>query len=188
MSTNTQLVTTVATINNQQIIIIENGEKRVAVKPICEALGIDFSGQLQRLKRDEILNSTMVTVTTVGGDGKDREMVTIPFKFVFGWLFTIDHKQVKEGVREAVIRYKMECYDALYAHFTELDEYLKFRTQLAEQVWDQVEAARDDFKDAKAKLERLKVEFAEARALTIDTYRQKKAQLELQFDEEKGGE
>ena len=32
---------TVAKINNVEIIIIENGEKRVAVKPICQALGID---------------------------------------------------------------------------------------------------------------------------------------------------
>jgi len=35
-------VSTVAKVNNTEIVIIENGEKRVAIKPICDALGVDF--------------------------------------------------------------------------------------------------------------------------------------------------
>ena len=43
-------ITTVAKINKTNILVIEkNGEKRIAIKPICEALGVDFSGQLQRI-------------------------------------------------------------------------------------------------------------------------------------------
>lgn len=38
---------TVAKVNKVDITIIQNGEKRVAVRPICDALGIDFSAQLQ---------------------------------------------------------------------------------------------------------------------------------------------
>jgi hypothetical protein len=30
----------------------------------------------------------------VATDGKKREMVTIPYRFVFGWLFTINSKNV----------------------------------------------------------------------------------------------
>lgn len=175
--------TAVAKINNTEILIIQtNGEKRIAIKPICDALGIDFSSQLQRIKRDEILSSTMVMVTTVGGDEKQREMATIPFKFAFGWLFTIDTSKVREEAKEQVINYKLECYEALYSHFTELDDYLKYRNELAEQIWDQVEAAREDFKMAKTRLETLKVEFAEARKMTFEDF--KNRQLQMQFPED----
>lgn len=178
------MVTTVATINNQQIIVIENGEKRVAVKPICEALGVSIQGQLERLKSDPILSSTIKTSLTVGADGKQREMVTIPFKYVFGWLFLIDSRNVKEEARELVLKYQMQCYDALYKHFTELDDYMKYRQQLAESVWDKVEEAREDFKQTKNRLENLKVQFAEARALTFEQYRQIVKQMPIEFPSE----
>lgn len=179
-----EAITAVAVVNGQQIVVIENGEKRVAVKPICDALGIDFSSQLQRLKRDEILSSTMVIITTVGGDDKNREMVTIPFKYVFGWLFTIDHAKVRPEVKDAVIRYKLECYDALYSHFVELDDYMKVRAKIVDQKIDVLEEAREVFRNAQKKIEQAKIELEQARSMTINDYRQMKAQMVLQFPEE----
>ncbi|MDD4375135.1 MAG: phage antirepressor N-terminal domain-containing protein [Bacteroidales bacterium] len=182
-------VTTVATINKTQIVVIENGEKRVAVKPLCEALGIDFSAQLQRLKRDEILSSVVVMITTTGSDGKQYEMVTIPYKYAFGWLFTIDTSKVRPEAKDFVLKYKMECYDALYNHFVELDEYIKYRDELSAQIYLKVEAARDDFKLAKNKLEEYKEEFAAARKLTLEDWREQRKQLEIDFENsEEGGE
>ncbi len=177
------MVSTIATINNSKIVVIENGEKRVAVKPICQALGIDYSRQLKKLKEDEILSSVVGAMPTTGTDGKTYEMVTIPFKFVFGWLFRINSAKVKPEAKDAVLKYQLECYNALYDHFTELDEYLKYRTELAENVWDQVEEARDGFKLAKNRLENLKREFSEARALSLADYKQVKAQLAINFEE-----
>lgn len=180
--------TTVATINGQQILVIENGEKRVAVKPICEALGVSIQGQLERLKSDPILSSTVKTSFTVGADKKEREMITIPFKFVFGWLFRIDSRNVKEEARESVLRYQLECYDALYNHFTEVDEYLKYRQELSERIFDKVEAAREDFKTAKSRLETLKEMFNNARALTLEDFRERRNQLEIDFSfDQEGG-
>lgn len=176
--------TTVARINNVDIVVIENGEKRVAVKPICEALGVDFSAQLQRLKTDPILSSTVGIIPTVGGDGKDREMVTIPFKFVFGWLFLIDSRKVNEDARETVMRYQLECYNSLYKHFIELDEYLKFRNDMAEQKFLEVEKYRDDFKNAKTNLDKAKEEFAEIRALTFEKYRALNNQIAMSFPDQ----
>jgi len=182
------MVSTVATINNSKIVVIENGEKKVAVKPICQALGINYTTQLERLKNDPILGPLVIPQKgTTGADGKQYEMMTIPFKYVFGWLFRIDSRNVKEESREFVLKYQMECYDALYNHFTELDEYLKYRQEFAESVFDQVEDARDNFKLAKTRLEHLKREFAEARAFTLEDYRQVKAQTTLEFPEEVEG-
>jgi hypothetical protein len=173
--------TSVAKVNNVDIIIIENGEKRVAVKPICEALGIAHQSQIERLKSDPILSSVVTLSVTTGVDGKRYEMVTIPFKYVFGWLFRIDSRNVKETAKEAVERYQLECYDALYFHFTELDDYLKYRTELAELKFEEVERYRDDFKETKARLEKAKEEFAEIRALTLEKYRAIQAQYKIEF-------
>ena len=81
-------LTTVAKVNGVDILIIEGDEKRVAIKPICEALGIAFQRQIERLKEDPILGSTVTLGVTVGAVGKQREMVTIPFKFVFMQILT----------------------------------------------------------------------------------------------------
>ncbi len=176
--------TTVAKINNTNILVIENGEKRIAVKPICEALGVDSSSQLQKLKTDPMLKSTVVLSTTVGADGKDREMTTIPFKYVFGWLFRIDSRNVKEEAREAVLRYQKECYDVLYEHFVELDEYLKYRSKLVEQKYEELEKLREKFRGIKGELEEGKKQVADAKSITIDTYRAGKAQLQMEFPED----
>jgi len=181
---NTESKTTaVAKVNNTEIlVIVANGEKRVAIKPICDALGIASNSQIERIKNDPLLSSVNMTVVSTGADGKQYEMATIPFKFVFGWLFRIDSRNVKPEAKEAVEKYQLECYEALYSHFTELDDYLKYRNELAEQIWDQVEAAREDFKIAKTRLETLKVEFAEARKMTFEDF--KNRQLQMQFPED----
>ena len=63
----------IARVNNVDILSTSD-EQLIAIRPICEALGIDPEGQRQRIERDEILGSTMVMITTVAADGKEREM------------------------------------------------------------------------------------------------------------------
>lgn len=107
---------TIVRVNNVDIIATSD-EQMIAIRPICEALGIDEEGQRQRIVRDEILSSTACMIKAVAADGKDREMYCIPYKYVFGWLFSIDTSRVNEEARPAVLRYKEECYEALYRHF-----------------------------------------------------------------------
>ena len=92
----------------------------VPIKPICTAIGVDFKSQYEKLQNDEILASTMVLSTTVGADGKDREMVCLPLMYIYGWLFTINPKNVAPEAKETVTKYRMECYQALYRHFESL--------------------------------------------------------------------
>lgn len=49
-----------------------NGTVHVALKPLCDNMDIDYSSQLKRLKRQEW--ATVVMMTTVGADGKNRDM------------------------------------------------------------------------------------------------------------------
>lgn len=78
----------IANVNGKEIEILNEPDgKFVPIKPICEALGIDHSRQLQKLKEDDDLSSTMGLRPMVAADGKQREMACIPFELVFGWLF-----------------------------------------------------------------------------------------------------
>ena len=169
----------VAKINNVEILVIENGEKRVAVKPICQALGIDVDSQRQKLNSDPILSSVTVTSTATGADGKQYEMTTIPFKFVFGWLFTINPKNVAPEAKDAVVRFKLECYDALYNHFTGYADFVEQKQRLLEEHLAIVEKINLDFTQAKSKLLEAKAELNKVRNLSFADYDAQRRQLKL---------
>lgn len=108
----------VVKFNNQQIpVFFHNNKPYVAMKPICENIGLDWNGQFQRIKRDEVLNSTMCVIHMVAQDGKNREVVALPIGYLNGWLFGIDVNRVKPEIKSTLIKYKLECYDVLYNHF-----------------------------------------------------------------------
>lgn len=107
----------IALVNNVSILLIEDEQKLVPIKPICEALNIDYSTQSQRLKEDPILSSVVGLNPTTGKDGKTYEMQCLPLKYALGWLFRIDSRNVKEEAREMLVMYQLECYDVLYNHF-----------------------------------------------------------------------
>jgi len=181
-------ITTIARINGVNIQIIENGKKMVPVKPICEALGIAFEPQFKRLKLDPILSSTVTLGVMVGADGKDREMVVIPLRFVFGWLFRIDSRNVKEEAREAVMNYQLECYNALYNYFAQMEEFLGWKQQIVEdrlKIYDEV---RIEFREAKERVQEARDRLNEVRKVTFDDYHSNKNQLVLDFSNEAGKE
>lgn len=106
-------------INGVDIVTVErDGEIFVPIKPICDAIGIDAKAQRDKIQNDEILFSVGVLSTSTGADGKQYEMYCLPLRYVFGWLFTINAKNVAPEARETVSKYRRECYDGLYDHFT----------------------------------------------------------------------
>ena len=109
----------ISTINGTEILTVDrDGEVFVPIKPICEALGIDFATQYRKLQSDETLSSTIVIMTIVATDDKERDMVCLPLKFIYGWLFTVNPGKVAPEARDAVMRYRRECYEVLHEHFT----------------------------------------------------------------------
>jgi hypothetical protein len=105
-------------VNDVEIQIVETGNGYfIPIRPICDALEINFSGQSQRVERDEILGSVVCVIHTTGSDKKEYDMLCLPVKFIHGWLFSIDTSRINENARENVIKYKRECYDVLYNHF-----------------------------------------------------------------------
>lgn len=109
----------ITTINGIEISAVrdENHNIFVPVKPICQALGIDFAAQYNKLQSDPTLAPTIAIIATVASDEKERDMICLPVKFIYGWLFTINPGKVNENARETVLQYRLECYNALYRHF-----------------------------------------------------------------------
>jgi hypothetical protein len=105
-------------INNVEVCCSRAGEDVfVPVKPICEALQIQFQAQYNALKEHPIYRSVISLRDTTGADGKTYEMVCMPIKFVFGWVLGINPNNVKEVAQEALIKYQLEAHDTLYERF-----------------------------------------------------------------------
>ena len=67
---------TIVRVNNVDIIATSD-EQMIAIRPICEALGIDYSRQLKKIKDDADLGSVVGVTPTTGADGKQYEMYCI---------------------------------------------------------------------------------------------------------------
>ena len=72
---------------------------------------------LKPINEDEDLSSVAVQNTATGADGKSYDMLCLPEKYIYGWLFTINPKKVASDAKESVSLYRRQCYDALYKMF-----------------------------------------------------------------------
>jgi len=98
--------------NGKSIFFVQkDGKHWIAVKPICEVLGVTYNMQRERIKRDEILSQLHLNLGVVAADGKIRKMVCLPEKYIYGWLFGIQSKSNR------LIEYKKECYELLFNYF-----------------------------------------------------------------------
>lgn len=95
--------------------MLRQGEGHLVLRPACDDLGLDFSGQLQRLKRQPW--ATMGIMTTAGADSKERELVGLHVDSVPMWLATIQTSRVKPERRPLLIAYQKECARVLRDHF-----------------------------------------------------------------------
>jgi hypothetical protein len=101
------------------VVVDVDGEPSVYVPllPICEYLGLDWSAQNRRVRRDEILNDESVILMLAAADGRTREMMCLPLDLLNGWLFGLNVSRVKEELRPRLLQYQRECYRVLADHF-----------------------------------------------------------------------
>ena len=105
-----------------------DGQAFVALRPICAALGLDWSAQYRRVMRDAVLAPSVAMMATETADG-ERQAVFLPLEYLNGWLFGIDDRRIANPeAREKVLTYKRECYRVLFKHF-----HARARTELADQ-------------------------------------------------------
>ena len=112
-----QISTQTISFNNQSLITVEqNGNYYVAMKPICENIGLAWEPQVLRIKRDEVLSQGMI-VMIIPTNGGNQNMICLPIEYLNGWLFGIDINRCKPEIRDTLIKYKKECYQALHDYW-----------------------------------------------------------------------
>lgn len=88
-----------------------SNEYWIAIKPICEALDIDYIRAYKNISEDKILVQLLSEQTMVGADNKNRRMVCLPEKYIYGWIFSLRS-------RSGVLReYQLQCYEILFNYF-----------------------------------------------------------------------
>ncbi len=106
-------------------VLVEEGvrpEIYVPLKPIADYLGLTWGSQYNRIQRDPILSEAMRSVFVTKSNperGGRPDMAALPLKFIPGWLFGISVNRVRPELRDKILRYQRECYDALWEAFQE---------------------------------------------------------------------
>ncbi|MCG9041978.1 phage antirepressor N-terminal domain-containing protein [Laribacter hongkongensis] len=88
------------------MLVGHDNEPFVAMKPVVTNMGLDWAAQFTKLK--EKFSSTIGEITTVGEDGKYREMVCLPLRKLPAWLYSINHNKVKPELQDKIVRYQNE--------------------------------------------------------------------------------
>jgi hypothetical protein len=114
----------------------KDGDYWVAIKPICEALKLEYTRQFKNIKEDDILGQLLAEQPMVGADGRTRKMTSLPEFYIYGWLFSI------QSASKDLRKYKWECYRVLYSD-SQLAAALnkpvvsgKLREQIEDILWD----------------------------------------------------
>ena len=94
----------------------DNGEIYVAVRPMAEELGLEWSTQLQKIKRDGgyVHMNTPLNLA----EGGMQEMTCIPHKKITKWLFSINPNKVKPEHKAKLIAFQEETEWAIYEYWT----------------------------------------------------------------------
>ena len=95
-------------------VVDMNGQPGVTARRLVENLGLDWSTQLEKLQ-DPLFNCGHMPA--VGADGKQREMLVLPVDRLPAFLFSINHKKVREDLQEKLARYRLECAGVLYNYW-----------------------------------------------------------------------
>lgn len=106
--------------HEETLTVVEDhlGDRFVALRPIVEALNLNWSGQYLRLNRHPVL-SKGVCVMQTPSEGGEQETTVLPVEMFHGWLFTIDASRVKPEAKDKLLAYQQECFDVLHSYFTE---------------------------------------------------------------------
>ena len=99
------------------VVVMPDDEVYVPIRPIAEFLGLDWSSQLQRIRRDDVLTNRTITLLVTTTDESRRDMVCLPLDLLPGWLFGISASRVRGELAPKLNRYREECFRVLWRSF-----------------------------------------------------------------------
>lgn len=170
----------VAIVNGISLQVVADGvEQLVAVKPVCEILGVAYQSQQAKLKEHPIYSSVITLSVTTGADGKKYEMVCIPLRFFSGWLFSINPDNVKEEVREKLIEYQLKCNDILYDYFFSRVDFSQKKEKIVTKAKEVCDEKAEQLRIAKSELKVAENELNKALVLTFEDWQAECRQLTI---------
>lgn len=95
-------------------LAFHDGEPYVAIRPICERLGISWPAQFRKLTASE--NDWRSCLMAMPSDGGAQETVGLHLVDLPLWLASISPAKVKPELREALLTYRRECALVLFHH------------------------------------------------------------------------
>ncbi len=117
--------TAITPVRHEEITICGNATILAAVtkddrcyfspRHVCDALGITWQGQLEKIKADPVLGVTVTKIVTMRPDGSSIPTLMLPIELLSGWLFTI--KKVRPEVQDKLNVFRAEGFVALDAWF-----------------------------------------------------------------------
>lgn len=106
---------------------LEGGEIYVPLRPICQSLGLNWSGQTQKLNRDNVLSKYIKLVAVTHTDikpgskkPKQSNMLALPLDYLNGWLFKLSPSRIaNDDVRARIEQFQERCHHVLTEAFRE---------------------------------------------------------------------
>lgn len=126
------------------LFLSKNGTFYIAIKPVCEAIGVDYIRQFKNLSEDAFLQPVLSKQTIQVPGDQARNMICLPERYVYGWILTIRSES------KDLLDYKRECYDILFNHFhgvmTGRRELLQEKVSAQSKIRNLEESLREDEK------------------------------------------
>jgi hypothetical protein len=91
--------------------LAKDGQYWIAIKPICDALNLEYTRQLKNLKKHAAFSQLWAKQPMTGADGKTYKMASLPERYIYGWIFNIRSESPE------LVKYQRECCDILFNHF-----------------------------------------------------------------------
>lgn len=111
--------------NYVEAFLLRDGELYLPVRQVAEALGLTFSPQLRRMKRDPVIGPTLRKVHPPPPEGESSwggrrsAVVVFPLRYLPGWLMGVEVSRLKPELRERVLAYKREIAQLGWIAFQE---------------------------------------------------------------------
>lgn len=132
----------------------DDGQVWVALRPMCDTLGIDYMAQIRKLNRRSWAGVGQRATPSPGGL---QQTTVITSETVPMWLATIDENRVAPEARPKLIAYQREAKHALDAYFNKREVVAPAVNQfdVLRAAIDQIEAAQRTAEQAQATADRV---------------------------------
>ena len=100
---------------NELVTTEVNNIPHVAMRPLVEAIGLNWPSQYTKLIADSAKWGVAMIATPSAGGAQNT--LCIPLRKLNGWLFSIDADRVAPELRDTIVMYQEECFEVLYEYW-----------------------------------------------------------------------